>query len=304
MNHELSFFDKLRAYKLANNLYVLIFLTISMLISLALYILPVFQPDSFFPELALAMATSLLASIFCLISDVYVQFKNSEKDQLLEGMHEFGINNLHFNKQELLEHLLPECEKELYLSGYRLILLDKLAPLLTKAAERGVQIRMVVSPPWFDSFQLVYGEKEKVIDHYCRVFHAISCPCENPEQQCQVRFINKPLFSDTYRVDHHLITGPYLHNKTLFDGRITANDFFTYDLIRKSRLYELVDGENKTLWDEATMQLNWERFNEAYRDIRNNDYREVEKIELIFKACDPVHQDAEESSPTEERITA
>ena len=33
------------------------------------------------------------------------------------------------------------------------------------------------------------------------------------------------LFSDTYKVDQHLITGPYLHNKTIFDGRITANDF-------------------------------------------------------------------------------
>ncbi len=301
MNHHLSFWDKLRAYKLTNNIYVLIMLILSMIVSLALYVLPVFQPDSFFPELMLAMATSLLASIFCLISDIYVQYKNSEKDQLLEGMHEFGINNLHFNKQELLEQLLPTCEKELFLSGYRLILLDKIAPLLTNVTERGVQVRMIVSPPWFESFRLVYGNKEKVIDHYCRVFHALSCHCPDPSGQCQIRFINKPLFSDTYKVDHHLITGPYLHNKTLFDGRITANDFFTYDLIRKSRLYELMEAENKTLWDEATLQLNWERFDAAYRDIRNNDYREAEKIELLYRACDPTGRTAssEESLPAE-----
>ena len=97
-----------------------------------------------------------------------------------------------------------------------------------------------------------------------------------------------PLFSDTYKVDQHLITGPYLHNKTLFDGRITANDFFTYDINRKSRLYELVEAENKTLWDEATLQLNWERFAKAYRDIRSGDYRESEKVKLIYDACDPV----------------
>ena len=287
MNHRLSFFDKLRAYKLTNNVYVLLLLTVSMLLSLACYILPIFQEDSFFPELALAMATSLLASIFCLISDVYVQFKNSEKDQLLEGMHEFGINNLHFDKQELLEQLLPTCEKELFVSGYRLILLDKIAPLLTEVAQRGVEVRAIISPPWFESFRLVYGEKEKVIDHYCRVFRALSCGPDGGAR-CQIRFINKPLFSATYKVDQHLITGPYLHNKTIFDGRITANDFFTYDLIRKSRLYELVEAENKTLWDEASLQLNWERFDAAYRDIRNNDYRESEKMAIIFRACDPV----------------
>ena len=298
MNHKLSFFEKLKAYKLTNNVYVLILLTVSMFLSLACYVFPIFQPDSFFPELALAMATSLLASIFCLISDVYVQYKNSEKDQLLEGMHEFGINNLHFNKQELLEQLLPTCEKELYISGYRLILLDKIAPLLTEVAQRGVQVRAIISPPWFESFRLVYGEKEKVIDHYCRDFRALSYG-QDVKAQCQVRFINKPLFSDTYKVDQHLITGPYLHNKTIFDGRITANDFFAYDLIRKSRLYELVEAENKTLWDEASLQLNWDRFAEAYRDIRNSDYRESEKVALIRAACDPVNVSVspEEAAP-------
>lgn len=48
MNHKLSFFDKLRAYKLTNNVYVLLLLTISMLLSLACYILPIFKEDSFF----------------------------------------------------------------------------------------------------------------------------------------------------------------------------------------------------------------------------------------------------------------
>ena len=43
------------------------------------------QDSRFGSELWLAMATSLLASIFCLLSDIYVQYKNSEKDQLLEG---------------------------------------------------------------------------------------------------------------------------------------------------------------------------------------------------------------------------
>ena len=50
MNHKLSFFDKLKAYKLTNNVYVLILLTVSMFLSLACYVFPIFQPDSFFPN--------------------------------------------------------------------------------------------------------------------------------------------------------------------------------------------------------------------------------------------------------------
>jgi len=285
MNRNLSFWAKLRAYKLTNNVYVLLLLTASTLISMALYIFPLPNTGDFGPELALAMATSLLASIFCLLSDIYVQYRNCEKDQLLEGMHEFGINNLHFNKQELLEQLIPKCEKELFLSGYRLILLDKVSPLLTLAVERGAQVRVIVSPPWEQSFKLVYGENEKVIDHYCNVFMALLSGGGDAAKRCQVRFINKPLFSDTYKVDNHLISGPYLHNKTVFDGRITAKDFFTYDLNRKSRLYELVEAENSTLWEEADEELDWAVFEQIHREIRSGDFREAEKIALLRKAC-------------------
>ena len=293
MNRHLSFWARLKAYKLTNNVYVLLLLLLSFGASMYFYLFPSADSD-FGSELWLAMATSVLASIFCLLSDIYVQYKNSEKDQLLEGMHEFGINNLHFNKHELLEQLLPTCEKELYLSGYRLILLDKVSSYLTDAVKQGSQVRMVISPPWWDSFKLVYGENEKVIDHYCRVFHALmqgASDFVDFPKQVQVRFINKPLFSDTYKIDHHLITGPYLHNKTVFDNRITASDFFTYDLIRKSRLYELVDAENCTLWSEATMQLDWDKFEAAYAEIRNNDLREAEKMLLIKNACVPVVAD-------------
>ena len=286
MDHRLTFFEKLKAYKLTNNVYVLVLLTISVIVSLALYILPIFPQDSFLPQLALAMATSLLASIFCLVSDVYVQFKNSEKDQLLEGMHEFGIKNLHFNKQELLTELVASCEKEMYLSGYRLILMNKLSPLLAAASERGVRVRLLVSPPWMEGFRLVYGENEQVIDNYCRVFHALAG--RDGDDRCQVRFVRKPLFSDTFKLDEHLVTGPYLHNKDGFDERLTASAFFTYDLVRRSRLYELMEDEARTLWAEAEQQLNWTRFEAAYRDIRTHDYRESEKVARLREACDPV----------------
>ena len=60
-----------------------------------------------------------------------------------------------------------------------------------------------------------------------------------------------------------------------------------------------MEAENKTLWDEASLQLNWDRFAEAYRDIRNSDYRESEKVALIRAACDPVNVSVspEEAAP-------
>lgn len=216
-----------------------------------------------------------------------MRYKNFDKDQFFEEIYEFGIRALHFNKKELLEELLPRCRKELYLSGYRLILLSEVSSLLTSAVERGVKVRVVVVPPWCGSFQMVYGT-EKVIDNYCRVFRALapnSMSTEDIDGQCEVRFVGKPLFSDTYQVDNHLITGPYLHNKTPQDGRITAGDFFTYDIDRRSQLHDLVQAENDTLWDEAEGKLDWGRFLSVDRQIQKGDFTEKDKIDLMKSAC-------------------
>ena len=122
MDHKLSLREKLRAYKLTTNVYILLLLLIGTAVSIGLYVSPVFNSISFFNELSLAAATSFLASIFCLFSDVYVQFKNCERDGLLSGLHEFGIQDLHFNKGELISTLLPTCEKTVWISGYRMLL--------------------------------------------------------------------------------------------------------------------------------------------------------------------------------------
>ncbi|MDU0330430.1 hypothetical protein RW092_09465 [Paenibacillus sp. 3LSP] len=292
MNSRRSIWQKLQAYKLHNNVYVVIMLAVSVAGSILIYVSPL-RESRFVPELALACATSLLASIFQLVSDIYVKYKNLENDKLLEGIHEFGINDLHFNKQQLLEHLLKSCDREVWVSGYRLILTSKIAPSLSQAIKQGANLKLLISPPWMDGFKSVYGENDRVIDNYCKVFSAIAKACREAgrpvEEVCEVRFTQKPLFSDTYKVDLHIVTGPYMHNRDEDDHRITANDFFTYNLIKKSRLYNLVENEYMTLWEEADSVLVWEAYAKASEQIRIQDLREKEKIELMQEASQPLN---------------
>lgn len=291
MNSKRSIWQKLQAYKLHNNVYAVLMLAASVLGSIMIYVSPL-REIRFVPELTLACATSLLASIFALVSDIYVKYKNHENDKLLEGIHEFGISDLHFNKQLLLEHLLKTCDKEVWVSGYRLILTSKIAASLSQAIKQGAVIKILISPPWLEGYRLVYGDHDRIIDNYCKVFSTIAKACREADrpvdQICEVRFTSKPLFSDTYKVDLHIVTGPYMHNRDEDNLRITANDFFTYNLIKKSRLYHMVENEYLTLWEESDSMLVWEKYAKASEYIRTNDLREKEKIELLKDACQPI----------------
>src|SRR5690606_15520803 len=86
----------------------------------------------------------------------------------------------------------------------------------------------------------------------------------------------------------HIVSGPYMHNRDDENNRITANDFFTYNLIRKSRLYQLVENEYLTIWEEADSVLVWDAYTQAAEQIRTNDLRESEQIGLLRDACRPV----------------
>jgi len=288
VERKLSFWQKIKAYKLQNNIYAMVLLTVAVIVSFLIYMSPI-SAIRIIPELMLAIATSLLATIFTLIADLYVKYKTYENDQLLEGIHEFGINDLHFNKEQLLNSLLQSCDKELWISVYRLIVTSKITPSITQAIKQGAKVKILVSPPWHEGFKLVYGTGERVIDNYCKVFNAIakaSAELGKPVNEiCEIRFTEKPLFNDTYKVDLHLVTGPYMHNRDEDHQRITANDFFTYNLIRKSRLYTLVENEYLTLWNEADQLLDWEQYKHAAEQIRVEDLREQEKIKLMNEAC-------------------
>ena len=144
------------SYRLHHNVYVMMVLVLAVIISTVIfYFLYVAGDQGFLFNLMIAISTSLLASIFCMVSDLILKYKECENDRLIQGLHEFGISDLHFDKLELLQYLMKDCSRECWLSGYRLILTRKLTPYIEAAVERGVTIRILVCPPWSDAYKSV-----------------------------------------------------------------------------------------------------------------------------------------------------
>lgn len=284
-----SLWQKLRSYKLHHNVYVLMVLLIATLgTTIAFYFLYISGAEGFLPDLTIAISTSLLASVFCMVSDLILKYKECENDKLIKGLHNYGISDLHFDKKALLEDLIRDSNLECWISGYRLIMTRSLIPCLEDAVERNVKIRILVCPPWSSAYKSVYGSNDLTVDNYCKIFEALLRAAkthETAETRCFVKFTDKPLFNDTYKVDGYLISGSYLHNRDKVHGRITASDFFCFDLERKSELYNLINDEYETLWEEAPAELDWEKFSQISTKYWTGDLRESEKLTLLQSAC-------------------
>ncbi len=285
MDKKVRWIDKMRAYRLMNKLAVIIALSIVVVVSIACYVQPWAQNDEIASNILMAIFTSLMVSILVMATEIYVAYKDNERDQFLEDIHTFGIANLNKNKEEVLRDLLKTCDATVWISGYRLIMTNNLKSDFADAVERGASGVAILCAPWTDAFKLVYGEHEKVMNNYFEVFHAISVALKKTDRTFFVYITEKPIFSDTYRVDQNLVTGPYMHNTDPEFNRIMAKDFFSYNLARKSRLYDLVDNEFQTLIRESVLVLDWEKFDEAYEVRRNGDYNEEGQMKLFLGAC-------------------
>ena len=125
----MSLWMKIRAYKLTSNISIICTLWVYGNVNCCLHST---TNNKIITDLSLAFATSLLASIFCLASETYVRYRTYENDKCLEGIEALGIADLHFDKQKLLVKLLTDCNEELWISGYRLILTSQVARYLTK----------------------------------------------------------------------------------------------------------------------------------------------------------------------------
>lgn len=282
MNERLGLLGRLRAYKLDSNLIVLSLLILSVTTSVVIYVL---TDTEFARNLALAISTSLLASVFVLISDIYVKFRNFQNDIFLEGVERLGISNLHFNKRELLAQMMLGCEHAFWASGYRLILTSGLTSEIERVSQKKVEMRFLCTPPWEAAFDLVYGNADRVMNNYYKVFDAVLRGSEGAPTRCDVRFSSKPLFNDTYRIDRQLVTGPYMHNRDPIHGRITANDFFTYELHRQSQLHQLVNSEFQTIWADCSYELDRGLYMEASRRNQIEDLTDQQKKDMLRAAC-------------------
>ncbi len=301
MTEHLPLRRRLRAYRLHNNVYVLVLLVLATAASVVVYA-QAGDGSGFLPNLALATATSLLASIFVLLSDTYVKYRERSNDIFLEGIEKLGISNLHFNKRELLSGLMDTCQHAFWASGYRLLLTRTLAPQIEALSRNRVACRLLVSPPWEAAFRSVYGEQDRVMANYFAVLDAVLRGSGGRPPTCEVRFTDKPLFSDTYRVDSQLVTGPYMHNRDAVHGRLTANDFFTYELHRHSRLYDLVRDEYETVWSDAEGELDWEQYAAASAEACRSDLTDRE-LQQLLRGCLRALPGAPEGTPTSSRAT-
>ena len=296
MQKKLKIREKIKAYKLWTQVWVAIIMFVIFVLSLMAYQVPSLRDNAIVSNILLALFTSLLVTVFTMVADIIVDYNARKNDEFLEDLHAFGIQNLYRDKKGMLKSLLSECDSMIWISGYRLILTCDLKKDIYDAIIRGADLKAIVCPPWSEAFKMVYGCNEKVIDNYLKVFYAINKArkdtCKN-EKQVEVVFVDKPIFSDTYRVDQYLVTGHYMHNRDPEFRRLMAKDFFSYNIVRESDLYKIVKTEYETLYSEAKWRLNWDKFEKIYEHIDNGDLRESEKIEAFLSVCREINIDKE-----------
>ncbi len=288
MQKKMNFREKIKAYKLGTQVTIVGILLLVFLISFIAYQFDAVRTAPVASELVIALFTSLLVSIITLVVDIIVEFNRHKADAYLESIREFGIGNLFINKEYILRDLLSDCDNKIWISGYRLILTKNIKNDIYEAIIRGADFYGLICPPWTEAFGMVYGKREKVIDNYLAVFYQVNKARKelgDSARRIKIVFVNKPIFSDTYRVDQRLITGPYMHNKDEENHALTAKDFFSYDLVRKSQLSDLIDAEYRTLYKEAEWELDLDKFDEVYKSIQDGDFCEADKIDLFKSAC-------------------
>lgn len=291
MNDRMTLWKRLKAYKLITQVWIMLIVLLCFVFSLAAYQVPAWRNNAVLSSILLALFTSLLVTLFKMLTDIIVSYHKHKNEQVLEDIYQFGIRTMYKDKKEALQKLLAEGDKRIWISGYRLILTRALKEDIRAMILRGATLTSVVCPPWSSAFKMVYGENEKVMDNYLEVFFTVNETRKEmglSEDKFQIVFVDKPIFNDTYRVDMNLITGPYMHNFDTEFNRLMAKDFFSYTIVRQSKLYKLMYEEYQTLYCESKWQLDWDKFDQVYKTIRQGDMRESEKMELFLSACNEV----------------
>ena len=291
---KIRFQQYIQQYRLGGN-----FLFCGLLFAVTVLFLLVwlFTGDGISHELALAIATSLMASLLCLVSDTFLKIRESKNDTYINTLKSYGIANLQFNKNEILERLIPHCRKEIWISGYRLVMTGKAtfrSALVTACRRsRHLRIRLLATPPWTEAFRLVYGEEDVTLN-YLNVLRDLAECVEQQGVELEVRFSEKPLFSDTYKVDDRFITGPYLHCADKYHNRITAKDFFSFDITSTgSELYQLFYSDYTTIWTEATCRLDVAAFARQVEGVADfSRMSAADRTQLLRSCCVPLEETA------------
>ena len=289
---KLTLRERIKAYKLDTQVRILFLLIgVCVISGVVLFVFPIVSANDVSRELLLALFTSVLVSVFTIAVEITVDYNNRKSEEYLEDLKIFGIGGLcsskTITKKDLIIQYLDDCDRCIWISGYRLILTWGIHKEICEVIKKKkIDVRVLVCPPWTEAFQTVYQD-EFVMDNYFKFFYSVYVAAREAGslEKATVVFVNKPLFNDTYRIDQKLVTGPYMHNRDDEYHRMMANDFFAYDLIKQSELYNKMSEEFITLFGEAKEELDWKLFAEKYEnEYDGKDLKDEEKIELFRSA--------------------
>ncbi|MGQ4538201.1 hypothetical protein ACUH94_06665 [Dermabacteraceae bacterium P7074] len=298
--------ERLRAYNLIGNLWVMLAIAIATAVSVAWYV-HTWDDPGVVGNLALAVATSFMATFLIYVVQTYLDYMNRRNEKYLLDIRKMGIGSLHFDKQVRIAKLLDNAVLRCKAVGYRYILTADLSEKLEDLLARGGSLELLIVPPWAEAFKAVYGDKERIAGNYLTVMYAAMRGVEKRlgntcvygtdtsvlakalQERVKIRFVDRPIFNDTYMIDDTIITGPYLHNTDKCYGKISAKDFFTYELLKGHPPFKLIHQEVETLWDEADEQLRWDRFMEVKDYLVSSDLNDKEKqdaLKSVLEKCE------------------
>ncbi len=284
-------FQIIKQYRLAGN-----FVFLSMLTALTIiFLVTWFATDSgVLHELSIAFSTSLIASALCLLSDSILKYRESKNDEYINTLKSFGIDNLQFHKDELLESVIPSCSKEIWISGYRLIITAKssfrkaMKEFCRNASRKHPTVKLLTVAPWSNTFALVYGS-EDVTDNYFKVINDLCMYRQEFGINLEIRMTNKPIFNDTYKVDDRFITGPYLHCTNDYNQKITARDFFSLDINDpKKELFNIIFKDYMAVWDSADFIFDFNEFQKSgFSQKQVSTLTKEQKLDLLKSVFKP-----------------
>lgn len=278
-------FEIIKQYKLIGNFIFLFLIAILTIISLVIWKTAKTDVGH---EIGIALFTSFIASIACLISDLLLKFKESKNDEYISKLKSFGIENLQFHKEEVLKRIIPSCKKELWISGYRFIMTadDEFLNSIKTACKwhKDIKIKVLAVAPWSEAFKNIYGD-EDVYSNWFKVFRTMNT-CSQNTQNIEIKVTNKVLFNDTYRVDDVFVTSPYLHCNSTKEQKILAKDFFSLVINDESkRLFKIVEDDYMTIWDKTNVTFNLMEFCQKVENRNYSDYTKTEIEKLIKGFC-------------------
>ncbi len=289
--------QSIRQYHLTGSL---VFLALLVLLITAFLVTWLMTSSGVAHDLSIAVFTSLIASALCLFSDTILKIRESKNDEYINTLKSYGIENLQFHKDELLESILPKCSEEIWISGYRLIMTSKKSFLeaLEKACKNspGIRVRVLTVAPWSETFRLVYGD-EDVTDNYIKVFGTLGKCMAEYSTALEIRMTETPIFNDTYKVDDRFVTGPYLHCADKNNMKITAKDFFSLDIDNPHKeLFDIIYKDYTAVWNSSDCALSCFGFYRCLEEEREavEGYTKEQKLDFIKRWCYPLTAHAED----------